>query len=202
MPPAGHQALIAAARLEFAEQGYVGASIRSIAQRAGVSLSALYHYYSGKQALLYAIVNEGMDAYLALAGKELAAGGDDPAERLAAVVTATVRFRCQYPEKSSVIFSAGRHLEPAAQDQYRGRQAEATQLFQRPIQDGVDQRLFRTPYPDEARRSVIAMCNAIADWYRSGGELTEDDLVERYVALALTLVEYHPLAPRRARAGT
>jgi AcrR family transcriptional regulator len=199
MPPAGHEALTAAARSEFAEQGYVGASIRRIAQRAGVSLSALYHYYPGKQQLLDAIVNESMDAYFALVGKGLRAIGDDPAERLAAVVAATVRFRCRHPEKSSVIFSGGRHLEPSAQERYRRRQIEATQLFQRPIQQGVDQRIFRTPYPDDARRSVIAMCNAIADWYRPGGELTEDDLAERYVALALTLVEYRPLAPRRAR---
>jgi AcrR family transcriptional regulator len=201
MPPVGRQALIEAARLEFAEQGYAGASIRSIAQRAGVSLSALYHYYSGKQELLYAISNESMDAYLAVVDRELAAVGDDPAERLAAVVTATVRFRCQHPAKSSVMFSAQRHLERPAQEEYRRRLAELTRLFQRPIEDGVDQKLFRTPYPDDARRSVIAMCNAIADWYRPGGELTEDDLVERYVSLALTVVEYHPSAPRRPRPG-
>ncbi|MGV9249035.1 TetR/AcrR family transcriptional regulator [Streptomyces sp. NPDC003710] len=164
MPPLGHQTLIEAARLEFAEQGYAGASIRSIAQRAGVSLSALYHYYSGKQELLYAIADESVDAYLAVAGKELAAVGDDPAERLAAVVTATVRFRCRHPAKSTVIFAAQRHLEPAAQEEYHRRLAELTRLFQRPIQDGVDQKLFLTPYPDDARRSVIAMCDAIADW--------------------------------------
>ena len=61
--PAGHTALLQAAREEFAERGYDGTSIRQIAQRAGMSLSVLYHYYPGKTELLQAIVDEAMDAY-------------------------------------------------------------------------------------------------------------------------------------------
>jgi hypothetical protein len=38
------------------------------------------------------------------------------------------------------------------------------------------------------------MCNAIAQWWRPDGTLTREDLIERYVALALTLVEYRPAA--------
>jgi len=52
--------------------------------------------------------------------------------------------------------------------------------------------VFLTPYPDEARRAVIAMCNAVAQWFRPDGELTLDELVDRHVALALTVVEYRP----------
>lgn len=59
------------------------------------------------------------------------------------------------------------------------------------------QGIFLTPYPDDARRAVIAMCNAIAEWYRTEGPVSVDELVERYVALALTVVEYRPRAVRR-----
>lgn len=45
---------------------------------------------------------------------------------------------------------------------------------------------------------MIAMCNAIAQWYRPDGPVTEDELVERYVSLALTVVEYRPRAARRS----
>ena len=195
MPPAGHQALIEAARVEFAEQGYAGTSIRSIAQRAGVSLSALYHYYSGKQDLLQAILNDGLDAYLGMTAKELSTAGAAPVQRFAALVTAVVRFRCQHPAKSSIALSEVRSLEPAHRERYEQRRAEGTRLFQKAIGDGIRQGVFRTPYPDDARRSVIAMCNAIGDWYRPGGELTEDDLVERYLALAFIVVEYRQAAP-------
>ena len=52
--------------------------------------------------------------------------------------------------------------------------------------------MFATRYPEDARRAIIAMCNAIAQWWRPDGPLTREDLVGRYVALALTLVEYRP----------
>ena len=44
--------LLAVARREFVEHGYGGASIRSIAQKTGVSLSAMYYHYASKQELL------------------------------------------------------------------------------------------------------------------------------------------------------
>ena len=46
------------------------------------------------------------------------------------------------------------------------------------------------------RRAVIAMCNAIAHWYQPDGPVTQDELVERYVLPALTVVEYRPRAAR------
>jgi AcrR family transcriptional regulator len=46
--------LTCAARV-FAEQGYDKASIRQVAQAAGVSLAAPYHYVSGKEELLFFI---------------------------------------------------------------------------------------------------------------------------------------------------
>ncbi|MFF1901351.1 hypothetical protein [Streptomyces sp. NPDC058206] len=68
---------------------------------------------------------------------------------------------------------------------------------QQPGAFGGPHGLHQTEYPDNARRAVIAMCNAIAQWYRPGGPVTEDELVERYVSLALTVVEYRPRAARR-----
>lgn len=69
---------------------------------------------------------------------------------------------------------------------------------QQPGAFGGPHGLHQTEYPDNARRAVIAMCNAIAQWYRPDGPVTEDELVERYVSLALTVVEYRPRASRRS----
>ncbi|WP_406425024.1 hypothetical protein [Streptomyces sp. NBC_01589] len=41
------------------------------------------------------------------------------------------------------------------------------------------------------------MCNAIAQWNRPDGPVTEDELVERHVSPAPAVVEYRPRAPRR-----
>jgi AcrR family transcriptional regulator len=52
--PAGadtRSALVAAARVVFAEQGYDGATVRSIATRAGVDAAMVNHWFGGKEGL-------------------------------------------------------------------------------------------------------------------------------------------------------
>ncbi|SHM55308.1 TetR/AcrR family transcriptional regulator [Cryptosporangium aurantiacum] len=198
--PPGHEALLAAARVEFAERGYGSASIRDIAHRAAVSLSALYHYYGGKQELLYALLDEGMDVYDQACDDALAGVGDDPAERLAALVEALVRFRSGPRGSSQLELTEGRSLNPEQHAALRARQATATDRFREVIADGVTQGLFRTPEPDDARRMIIAACNAIAQWYRPEGRTPLPELIDRYVGLALTVVEYRPRVPTRNRA--
>jgi AcrR family transcriptional regulator len=191
MRPTRQQEIIDAAREEFVEKGYGAASIRDIAQRCGMSMSALYHYYPGKQDLLKAILDEGVEAYFDACERALATAGPDPGERLQVLVAATVVFRADHPVKSSIM-TEERSLEPENLASYRKHNARATQQFQQIIAAGLEAGVFSTRYPEDARRAIIAMCNAIAQWWRPDGPLTREDLVERYVALALTLVEYRP----------
>lgn len=86
-------------RKEFVRNGYGSSSIRTIAQEAGVSLSALYYHYKNKQDLLLAILMDGgVDTYDSLWEQALRAVGDDPVEQLRAFVRANVEFRTQFPE--------------------------------------------------------------------------------------------------------
>ena len=48
--------ILAAAEREFDEQGYAGASMRSIVRRAETSLGNIYRYYPNKEALFLSIV--------------------------------------------------------------------------------------------------------------------------------------------------
>jgi AcrR family transcriptional regulator len=47
--------LVAVARQRFSAQGYAATSIEDIVQRAGVAKGALYHHFSGKDALFRAV---------------------------------------------------------------------------------------------------------------------------------------------------
>lgn len=198
MRPTRQKQIIDAARAEIMERGYGATSIRDIAERAGMSMSALYHYYPGKQDLLRAILDEGVDAYFAAVEEALKEVGDEPAERLEALVAATVQFRAEHPVKSSITLTEERSLAPEHLEAYLERAARGTRQFQEVIAAGVKRGEFTTPYPDDARRGIIAMCNAISHWWRPEGPLTVEALVERYVALALTLVEYRPRSARRS----
>lgn len=57
-PEVRRRQLLDAALESFLDFGYAGASIRGIAQRAGVTEGLIYHYFPGKRALLSALLNE------------------------------------------------------------------------------------------------------------------------------------------------
>jgi AcrR family transcriptional regulator len=52
---ATHDLLVSVARELFTEHGYAATSIEEIIQRAGVARGALYHHFSGKEALFRAV---------------------------------------------------------------------------------------------------------------------------------------------------
>ena len=53
--------LLDAARVEFAERGYEGATVRRIAQRAGVDAAMVNHWFGGKEALFTASIDLPVD---------------------------------------------------------------------------------------------------------------------------------------------
>lgn len=58
--PDGHDtraAILGAARREFAERGYDGATIRGIARAAGVDARLVHHYYRGKEEVFAAAMS-------------------------------------------------------------------------------------------------------------------------------------------------
>jgi AcrR family transcriptional regulator len=69
-------ALLAAARAEFADRGFDGATVRAIADRAGVDAAMVNHWFGGKEALFTAALDFPIDP-IALAA-ELAPG--DPGQ--------------------------------------------------------------------------------------------------------------------------
>lgn len=75
------QALLDAAADVCAERGFDGTTLARIAERAGVSPSALYNHYESREDLLYAAAVQGMDRILEVTAR--AAGRMDPARALA-----------------------------------------------------------------------------------------------------------------------
>lgn len=53
--------LLAAARAAFAERGYDGATVRNIAERAGVDAAMVNHWFGGKEALFTASLHIPID---------------------------------------------------------------------------------------------------------------------------------------------
>ena len=78
------RALLDAARAIFAEQGFAGASIADVVERAGSSVGSLYHHFGGKSELFLALYTEHQAAHEMAASKAVAqarrSGATDPEE--------------------------------------------------------------------------------------------------------------------------
>ncbi|MEU5842096.1 TetR/AcrR family transcriptional regulator [Rhodococcus sp. NPDC047139] len=179
---------IEAGRKEFVRNGYGSSSIRTIAQEAGVSLSALYYHYKNKQDLLLAILLDGVDTYDAVCDAELARAGDDPIEQIRAFVRGNVVFRTKFPEHGRMIATEVRNLEPEGARLYEARRRAGRQRIRDIIDRGVEGGVFTTRYPDDCRRSILAMVSAVANWYDPAGPDTPEEIAERYAELSLALL--------------
>ena len=90
-------ALIAAGIQEFAENGYVGARLGAIANRAGINVGVIYKYYADKDALFLECVRYSLQA-LTDALKEVAFKSDDVFESLSSVVRTLIEHAKAHQE--------------------------------------------------------------------------------------------------------
>ncbi len=87
-PEGNRRSILAAATREFSEQGFGGASVNKIAERAGTSKRMLYHYYGNKEALFLAVL-EATYADIRRAERELDLELVDPEDSITRLVTFT-----------------------------------------------------------------------------------------------------------------
>ncbi|MEZ5924092.1 MAG: TetR/AcrR family transcriptional regulator [Hyphomicrobiaceae bacterium] len=82
-----HRQILAAALTVFAKQGYEGARLDEIAERAGVAKGTLYLYFPGKQAIFEALVQSAADPVLDRLAMISAGPETTAAERLSEFVS-------------------------------------------------------------------------------------------------------------------
>jgi AcrR family transcriptional regulator len=83
--------ILEAARTVFVEHGYAQASMRIIAQKAGISVGALYLYFRNKEELHLTFVQDWMKQ-LNDRTQEALLNIDDPIEAIKAFISITVDF--------------------------------------------------------------------------------------------------------------
>jgi AcrR family transcriptional regulator len=88
--------ILKAARAEFCDQGFNGARVDAIAERAGANKRLLYHYFGNKEALYLAVLH---DAYREIreGEHELSLAQVDPVEAIDRMVRFTFRHYLANP---------------------------------------------------------------------------------------------------------
>lgn len=130
--------ILRAACERFARSGYAGALNRDIAEAAGVTSAALYHYYDSKAELFVAAYQRGV-ALVLEAYREAASSRSGAVAKLCAMVDANVALNREHPGLADFFAVAPlelkRHAELAVLAGDSGR--EVPELFCEVLQAGV-----------------------------------------------------------------
>ncbi|MFE1437678.1 TetR/AcrR family transcriptional regulator [Streptomyces sp. NPDC058739] len=102
LPP--REELLAAAAELFTVNGYAATTTRAVAERAGMRQASMYHYVSGKEELLAALLESTVTPSLAYARELLADDGSPAARRLWELCRADVQLLCGGPHNLGVLY--------------------------------------------------------------------------------------------------
>ncbi len=89
MEPIRKAALVNATIVEIGRAGSLDVTVGQIARRAGMSSALAHHYYGSKEALFLAAMRHVLALYGAEVRGALVAAGDDPRDRIEAVLAAS-----------------------------------------------------------------------------------------------------------------
>jgi AcrR family transcriptional regulator len=105
-------AILEAARDLLAEGGVAGLSMRQIADRVGVTATAIYHYFDGKQDLINRVVLSSFECFGSYLQDAMKSHPKGSVERLHALGDAYIRFAFENDAYFRVIFS----IQPKSQE--------------------------------------------------------------------------------------
>ena len=195
------EALIAATQSLVAEGGPQAATVRAIAERAGVTAGLIRHYFGSKDELVRAAYVALMDGMTDKGTDALEQVGDDPAERLAVFVAAALRPPVL--DSRAVGLWAG-YLHQVQADPGILAKHEASYLRFRDFLQQLIGDLGRDVPQARLRQEAIA-CNAVIDglWLEGSvlphgfdpGEIVRIALRGVGAILGVNLMTYHRYVP-------
>jgi AcrR family transcriptional regulator len=152
-------ALIAATQELVAQGGPEAATVRAIAERAGVTPGLIRHYFQSKDELNRAAYRALMDGMTAKGSDAIEGVGAQPAERLAAFIAASLRPPVL--DAGAVVLWAG-YMHKVRSDPDLLAVHESAYLSYRDTLQKLIETLPREIVPGQTRREAIA-CNAVID---------------------------------------
>lgn len=169
----------------FAEQGYANTSVQQIVQAAGVTKGAMYHYFTSKDDLLFAIYERMLSLQKRRLDEITAAGGDTEAV-LRAVCEDVVVTSIDFLPEGTVFFRSQHMLTPERQAEVKRRRREYHDKFAELIVRGRAEGRFRDDVPVSVLIAhFFSDIHYLPHWYSHDGPENEAELAAQITELFL-----------------
>ena len=182
-PEPRQEILRAAARL-FQQQGYDATSMNDVAAALKLSKGGLYHHFQSKDEILFHIMSHAMEITEERVVK-VARRIEDVEERLRTLIRLHIQVVLSPEDREITVMLHENHpLPPALRRKINGRKKDYLVFVENLIAEVQRKRNSQSPVtPRAAAFALAGMINWIYQWYKPGGPLTGDALVQQYTEI-------------------
>lgn len=169
----------------FDSQGYHGTSVDDIAEAAGIRKPTLYHYFGGKQEILYWIHEEF--SQIAIRRQEVRAqrGGSAP-DDLVELMYDVISVLDTHPGHVRSYFEYEREMREEDQREIRRHRRHYQAMVRDVVKRGMAEGDFREDVDvDLTVNAIFGMCNWTYQWYRKGGRWKAREVAESFADLVV-----------------
>lgn len=192
---ARREELLDAAETVFATEGFEKATVRKVADEAGILSGSLYHHFRSKDQMAVEVLDRFMSdmvrRYQAVAAQDL-----PPDRTLGGFIATAVRGIAEYHGAGVVMnndWPVLRWSDEFPRIDALSQQIE--QLWVRVIEDGVNAGVLRAGLNAHvAYRAMVGAVLSTVRWYRPDGPLKIDAIAEQYERLFLDGLASMPTA--------
>ncbi len=166
----------------FRERGYHAASMQEIADAVGMQKGSLYYYISGKQELLFMILERAIDTITARI-TEIYRSSLRPREKLWQAVVSHVEILSQRQDMLTILLRERHALTESQQAAIDAKSSNYERLFQKILSEGVKAGDFRPMDIKIVSFGILGMCNWLYQWYSPAGRLTPREIGEVFAGV-------------------
>jgi AcrR family transcriptional regulator len=200
-----HDAILDAAVQAFGRDGYEDSKWADVAKAVGIGSTALYHYFESKLHSLYVIMADTLEARLA----QFEADTRDVTD-YAATIERVLRaafdlseqevlcHRVLIAEQALLAVHRTSPREEEARQRARARTRDLEFAWATFLSRAMEQGAIPEADPRLLTRAVLGLHNSVWHWYRTGGDLTLDQVADFFVARCLAVLGLPTPAPATA----
>ncbi|RPF20398.1 TetR family transcriptional regulator [Myceligenerans xiligouense] len=169
----------------FSTRGYANTSVQQIVEAAGVTKGAMYHYFTSKDDLLFAIYERMLSLQKSRLDEITARGG--PAEEvLRAVCVDVMETSIEFLPEGTVFFRSVHMLSEDRQKEVTRRRREYNDQFAAIVERGQASGVFRDDVPMAVLIAhFFSDVHYLSHWYRPEGPETKTEVAQQVTDLFL-----------------
>lgn len=173
------QILVTAAKV-FRTKGYHHATVQDIANKVGMKKGSLYYYISGKEELLYEIINSAVDMYMESLLEIISLKERADVVLKKAIMAHLSNIEVEY-DKVFVFLNEFESLSAEYRKEAEEKIDQYEALLKLIMDRGQEDGVFKPEIDGKIMLlGIVGMCNWTARWYRFGYKYNMKDIAEIY----------------------